>query len=197
MKRLIRKDDGSITLEAALILPIFMLFIVFLATLIRISIADMALYKAASETTEVIVSFAYPVDLATTAAEDFAKDKIQSILPDQVASEVTPDELINWADEALLFFGVDVATSVENLFENLSAGALQSTVEDKFTQAAGDRFFTTDSLEVTNVELPETAYGSGQYLQVEVTYEIPIALPFLNESIILSKTATERVWTGS
>lgn len=193
MRRWIRKDDGSITLEAAMVLPFFMIFIMFLATLIRISVADMALYKAAAETNEVIVAFAYPVDLATTAAEEFAKDKVQSILPD----EVSTDDLINWTNEALLFFGVDVAASAESLFEDLAASAVLPILQDKFEIAAGDAFFDTSYLNVDNIELPSLAAGTGEYLQIEVSYEIPISIPFINESIILSKTASERIWTGS
>lgn len=77
MKKFVRKDNGSITLEAAMILPFFMLFIIFLATIIRIAIADMALYKAASETTEVIVAYSYPVEVATSTAEEIVNDKLQ------------------------------------------------------------------------------------------------------------------------
>lgn len=197
MNKLIRKEDGSITLEAALVLPFFMLFIVFLATVIRISVADMALYKAASETTEVIVAFGYPVDLATTAAEDFAKEKLQSIIPEEAAEHVSADDLIQWTDEALQFFGVDLATEVESLFENLTGDMVLPVLKTKFEEAVGDSFFDSSKLEVPNVELPSLVAGTGEYLQIEVTYEIPISLPFLNETITLSKTASERVWTGS
>lgn len=197
MKKLIRKEDGSITLEAALVLPFFMLFIVFLATIIRIAVADMALYKAASETTEVLVAFAYPVDLATTAAEDFAKEKLQSIIPGEAAEYVSSDDLIQWTDEALQFFGIDVATEVENLFEDLSGEMVLPVLKTKFEEAVGDSFFDSSKLEVPKVELPSLVAGTGEYLQIKVTYEIPISLPFFNESITLSKTASERVWTGS
>lgn len=195
MKRLIRKDDGSITLEAAMILPFFMLFIVFLATLIRISVADMALYKAAAETNEIVVAHAYPAEVIRTGVEDFAKNKVQSVLP----GDLEVDHLTEWGNQALEFFGVDAGASIANYLETLAEESiLQPILQDKFEQAAGDTFFNSDNLEVTNVILPSLAGGSGgDYFQIEVTYEIPISIPFVNRSIILSKTASERLWTGS
>lgn len=195
MKRLIRKDDGSITLEAAMILPFFMLFIVFLATLIRISVADMALYKAAAETNEIVVAHAYPAEVIRTGVEDFAKNKVQSVLP----GDLEVDHLTEWGNQALEFFGVDAGASIANYLETLAEESiLQPILQDKFEQAAGDTFFNSDNLEVTNVILPSLAGGSGgDYFRIEVTYEIPISIPFVNRSIILSKTASERLWTGS
>lgn len=194
MRKLIRKDDGSITLEAAMILPFFMLFIVFLATLIRISVADMALYKAAAETNEVIVAFAYPVDIASTRVQEIIDEKLQSAVPDEIEVE----QLKTWGKEAIsFFFGVDVDVAIENLFESVSADLVLPILQTKFEQAAGTTFFDSSKLEVTKVEIPSLVAGSGDNLQIEVTYEIPIAIPFVNESIILSKTAAERIWNGS
>ncbi len=75
----LRKEDGSITLEAAMILPFFLFFIIFLSMIIRLAVADMALYKAASETTETVVAYAYPVKVAKDGAASFINNKIQTI----------------------------------------------------------------------------------------------------------------------
>ncbi len=194
MRKLIRKDDGSITLEAAMILPFFMLFIVFLATLIRIAVADMALYKSAAETNEVIVAFAYPVDIASTQIQEIIDKKLQSAVP----GDIEVDQLKTWGKEAIsFFFGVEVDVAIENFFESVSEDLVLPILQSKFEQAAGTTFFDSSKLAVTNVEIPSLVAGSGDNLQIEVTYEIPIAIPFVNESIILSKTAAERVWNGS
>jgi len=192
MKKFVRKDNGSITLEAAMILPFFMLFIIFLATIIRIAIADMALYKAASETTEVIVAYSYPVEVATSTAEEIVNDKLQSLMPDELDLE----QVKSWGQQALLFFGIDFAGTIESLFEQLTADLLTDIVKDKFEQAASDAFFDSSKLQVTNVEIPDIVGGTGGYFQIDVTYEVPISFPFVEKNIILSKTAAERVWTG-
>jgi hypothetical protein len=193
VKKLIRKDNGSITLEAAMVLPFFMLFIVFLATLIRIAVADMALYKAAAETNEIIVAHAYPVEVAWTGATDLAETKLKSLEPDDLDVE----EVLSWGTDALEFFGIDWQGQIDDFFSNLGEEAVLPVLKSKFEEAAGDTFFDSDNLDVTITEMPSISEGRGDFLEIEVTYEIPISLPFLNETLILSKTAAERYWTGA
>ena len=149
IRKFIRKENGSITLEAAMILPLFMLFIVFLATLIRLAVADMALYKAASETTELVVSYAYPADIAKSSVTSIIDDKIKSI---ENENQIDITGAIEWANEGLQFFGIDIAASVENLFEGLAASAVEPILEDKFKQATGNwNFFKPENLHFKKV----------------------------------------------
>ncbi|TQS74627.1 pilus assembly protein [Ornithinibacillus gellani] len=195
IRKFIRKENGSITLEAAMILPLFMLFIVFLATLIRLAVADMALYKAASETTELVVSYAYPADIAKSSVTSIIDDKIKSI---ENENQIDITGAIEWANEGLQFFGIDIAASVENLFEGLAASAVEPILEDKFKQATGNwNFFKPENLHVTKVELPSLAFGSGRYLEIDVEYVFDITIPFVDKTIVLKKTAYERLWNGS
>lgn len=174
-------------------MPFFLLFIMFLATLIRLGVADMALYKSAAETSELIVAYAYPVELTRTAVEELANEKFQSMLPE----EIDFSEVKDWANQGLQFFGIDVGASIENFFESLTASTLEPILQDKFEQATGDRFFDPSRLSVTNVEIPSVVGGSGKYLQIDVSYEVDVSIPFVNKTIVLRKTSYERIWSGS
>jgi predicted membrane-bound dolichyl-phosphate-mannose-protein mannosyltransferase len=63
-------EDGSITLEAALIVPVFMFFILFLIIIIQIAVAEIALQRAASQTTEYVATHVYPVHLVKNHITD-------------------------------------------------------------------------------------------------------------------------------
>ncbi|QGS68919.1 hypothetical protein CV093_12320 [Oceanobacillus sp. 143] len=68
----LKDEDGSITLEAALVIPVFMLFIVFMASIIRISVAEIALNKSVTETAQIIANHAYPATILSEELESIA-----------------------------------------------------------------------------------------------------------------------------
>ena len=70
----LRRDDGSITVEAAIVFPVFLLFIFFLVSLIRMSFFQMTLDHVVGDTTKEIATHYYVVDLAKSGIED-ALDK--------------------------------------------------------------------------------------------------------------------------
>lgn len=197
IKRLIRREEGSLTLEAAMVLPFFMLFMIFLATLIRIAIADMALYKATSETSEIIVSFAYPAEIVTSYTEDLVKDKFNSMLPD----DLDVDEVLDYANKGIDFFfpDADIEGNIQNFFDSLAGGVLEKMIQSKFADTVGnDTIFKKENLRVDDVKIPSLVGGSGgDYLKIDVSYDIGISFPFVNKTITLSKTSYERIWTGS
>lgn len=197
IRKLIRKEDGSLTLEAAIVMPFFMLFIVFLATILRITIADMALYKATSETSEVLVSFAYPAQIAIGATEGVVKDKLGSVLP----HDLDLDQLTSWAITGIEFFfeDVNVSRDIKSFFDGLTEGPIEQMIQNKFAETVGnEKAFKKEYLKVTNVDAPGIIYGSGDdYLKIEVSYDLKISLPFVSKTITLRKTSYERLWTGS
>ncbi|WP_042148750.1 hypothetical protein [Paucisalibacillus sp. EB02] len=191
----LRKEDGSITLEAAMILPFFLFFIIFLTMFIRLAVADMALYKAASETTELVVAYAYPVQVAKDGATSFINNKIQTI---EDASNVNITEGMALVKEGLNFLGIDYQGAIENFFESNLKGIIEPTVQDKFREATGGwNFFDESNLKVTNVEIPSLVGGTDAYLEVNVEYRFDLSIPFVDKEIVLKKTAFERVWNGS
>lgn len=195
MKRLIRKSDGSITLEAAMVVPFFMFFILFLTILIRLAVADMALYKAAAETSEIVVAYAYPAETVKEGISGYMNNKIKNI---EKEKDIDIEGATKWAKESLDFFGVDVKGAIENFIESLTADVLTPVVRGKFEQATGNwNFFNPDKLKVNNVEIPSLAGGKGEFLEINVQYEFDLKIPFVDKTLILEKTSYERIWNGS
>ncbi|MBC5637338.1 hypothetical protein H8S33_11030 [Ornithinibacillus sp. BX22] len=194
IKHLIRKDNGSITLEAAMILPFFLFFILFLTMFIRLSVADMALYKSASETAELVVAYAYPVAVTKQGASNYIDKKLKGL---EESTDLDITGAIQWISEGLDFFGIDVQGSIENLFNDGVRQIIEPTIQKKFKEATGGwNFFDESSLKVTSVEIPSLVGGSNDYLAINVEYRFNLSIPFVDKDIVLKKTAYERIWNG-
>lgn len=60
----VRRSDGSMTVEAAMILPFFLLVVLFLIFIVQMSLYSTALQSMVSDTVKVVSSHMYPVYLA-------------------------------------------------------------------------------------------------------------------------------------
>ncbi len=184
-----KKEDGSLTLEAALVMPVFLLFTVFLATMIRISVADMALKQAVSETTEVVATHAYPAALIEAEASG-AIDRLIKNYTDEQFSITEAQQLLGFVFDT---FNIDIHSYIDGLL----AGPAEQMVKTKFEEANPDTFFSIDRINVEIVERPMSLTGSDPIVGLAATYELGIQAPFVNRTITLEQRAYERLWTGS
>ncbi|MFD0681727.1 MULTISPECIES: TadE/TadG family type IV pilus assembly protein [unclassified Paenibacillus] len=112
--KLIRNQEGGIVLEAALVLPLFLSFVLMLIAFIQISLTEMALQSAVSETTKVLAVNMYPVDLLYAGAKsqwnqssvngwiDLALGKIYSVKQGAVNTEQFIDEYERWIPDPVI-----------------------------------------------------------------------------------------------
>lgn len=185
----IRKEDGSLTLEAALVMPVFLLFTVFLATMIRISVADMALKQAVSETAEVVATHAYPAALAQEAASGAADRFIRT----HTDEEFTLEEAQGLMGFVFDSFGIDM----HGFIEQLIAGPVEEMVKAKFAESNPDTLFNEDGIQVEILEYPSSLTSGEQLFGIAATYELGIRAPFVDRTITLEQRAYERMWVGS
>lgn len=188
MCRLVKNEDASLTLEAAMVMPFFLLFIVFLATMIRIGIAQIALDQAASQTTELVATHVYPVALldhkVKTTIDDYIQGKTDGTLDLKQAETLVKD--------GFKAFGVHI--SPKNLINQLSAKILTPLVRKKFARSAGNSFFNPNHLKIVKVRFPGGLNGGAMDLVVE--YKMDLLVPFVHKSIILKSQSYEKLWTG-
>ncbi len=52
-------------------------------------------------------------------------------------------------------------------------------------------------LTVEKIKIPSVSGNADPFIQLDVTYSMPIKLPFRNRTILIKKTAVERAWFGS
>ncbi|WP_062354554.1 TadE/TadG family type IV pilus assembly protein [Bacillus kwashiorkori] len=187
MLSLKKNETGSMTLEAALIIPIFLIFFMVLANFIRIAVADMALTKVVSDTVEDIAAYSYPAVALTDAATTKIDDWIHR----------TSNGVVNLGDLEKLIYkmteNLGYEFSIYDWGGLLLPNKLTNTVRNKFANTVGDTMFDPEKLTV-DVKYTNDMQGS---IEITGTLEVTLYIPFVDYSIYLKKRAHEGLWSLS
>lgn len=205
-------NEGSMVVEAAMVLPIFLLFVLFLISIVQMTLYSTALQSTASDTVKIISTHMYPAALAAqkensnetgsvgadVSNEDSSSPNKWSIprlsLTDWGGSYAAslPDPIKDWVMSAL--------QKGEGPLQELQAETSQSVL-DLAVKPLMKPYLSSDLLDynrihVSNIIVPVLKKGTRPYFGLEVSYELPMKVPFLNQSIVLEARAVERVWMG-
>ncbi|MGG1520221.1 pilus assembly protein [Paenibacillus oryzisoli] len=218
--KLMKERSGGIVLEAALILPFFLAFVMGLVVCVQLALLEMALNVGVSEATKTIAGQIYPVRLlvqeaaekwnqsSAASAIQSAIDKVEAArngvtsaesLADDYAAYI-PDavlELVRWekekreSGEAALQGEWD--EFVDEQVKSRMLAAFTPIVYGFCNEAVVDKA----SFQVTDVQLPSlTQDGNANFvIEAQLTYRLPI--PFMSRTVILRKRAMERTWIGA
>lgn len=204
-----KKENGSIVVEATLVLPFFLLFVIFLTSMIKLAIYDVAVEHAVSEATKQIATHAYPVLYAKDAAKSgFDKTPVgqnfntymteASAMKDQIDANIG---LISGIFDSSI--GSSYNLTLDKLKGMLTGGigvggeaaSLLSPVVRHYSDV---KLANKEDLIVTKVTLPNILVNGGSpYLGIEVSYKVDLPLPFVKKQLEIKKQAYERVWIGS
>lgn len=220
LQKFYREQKGGIVLEAALILPFFLAFVVGLIICIQIACLEMALQAGVSEATKSIAGQLYPVRLLVQEAKvkfeqsgsaeimNSAIDHVQSAreqvantesLADEYAAYIpqTLLELVKWEKEKRLQGEEFVTDEKENLYEQQVKPRLQAAFTPIVYAFCDHSTVMRDNFKVISVTLPSLYNDGDAYfgLEAEISYRLPI--PFISHTIILKKRAYERAWVGA
>lgn len=197
-------ERGSVVVEAALVLPMFMFFVIFLIYMVQMTLISTALHSTAADAVKMVASHMYPVSLAVqqnSSGGEAAESESTShweiprlSLSDWVSqySDSLPSPVNEWIVQA-------VATGEEPLqqLKNQTVEAVLDPVIkpllQPFTQSG---LLDVDRIHVSNVRVPNLKSGQSPYFGIELNYDLPIRVPFLNKSIVLQAKAQERLWIG-
>jgi hypothetical protein len=198
-----KNEQGSMVVEAALILPIFLSLLLLLITFIRISIVEIALDHGLSEATKQVASHMYPVALGfdrlseseagqkVLQAVDIGKQYRDQVIEveDQISvySSLFPEEI-----GQLLLVRQDMEAGVLADYDHILSSIFQPYV-DLFIDK---KIVNLERLQVTKVTLPNFKNRDAAYFGLEVRYDMPLQIPFINKKLIFKKKAYERVWVG-
>lgn len=201
MKR--QNEKGSMVVEASLIMPVFIAFIILLITMIRISMVEIALDHAVSEATKQVATHIYPVGImvekwnetetATTVHEGLEKIgniRNQAIEIEEVIKQyegLLPEEIIMLASIREQFEG-----KVINQYDQAVSAVFQPIVD----HYVDDRMISLERFHVTKVILPNFNSDSP-FFGIEARYDMPLAIPFFERTFTFKKQAYERIWYGT
>ncbi|XID93070.1 TadE/TadG family type IV pilus assembly protein [Paenibacillaceae bacterium WGS1546] len=188
-----RRDEGSVTLEAAMMMPIFMLFAMFLAFMVQTAVMTMALHGALSQTARQAAAAWYPIALAADKARDTElnrqieqwNDRWQSV--GETLREYgrwLPAPMNEWAEQA-----ADVTFSVEEQAAILAFGRMMESFVD-------ERVLDVSRIRLTSVGLPDVDDRSRAFLTLQAEYALPMEVPLLGRKLVIKQAARERAWIG-
>jgi len=198
MKRLFKNEDGSITLEAAIFMPFFILFLVFLMYMIKFSLIDIAVNRATSETEKQIATQLYPVQVLVDEVQTIGEgnEKYQ-----ELKTGVTENiDSIEESVKATLGESTynNIKDKVGQKLDEAGAAALTIVVKNYLQLEDEMNIVESENVKVTSAELPDVfTDGENQYVEITTEYEIDLPIPFIEETFIIEKHAKERAWVGS
>ncbi|CAH0120417.1 hypothetical protein PAE9249_02936 [Paenibacillus sp. CECT 9249] len=206
----LRREDGGMVVEAAMALPVFLMFVVFLVYIVQMSFITMALQMTAAEATKQVAAHFYPVMLAFENREEQA-DGGNSGVPGSGSAEA-PNDAEGTSDK---LSAEEVAESFDQLFPPPIGDWIRDSkwfraAEDSVHEAFGDAFIKPfmkpfvqehilefERIRVSRVRIPILKKDKKDpYFALELSYKLPMKVPLLNRDLVLRAKAEERVWIG-
>jgi hypothetical protein len=203
-----------------LILPVFLSFVLVLNSFIQITIAQIALQTAVSETSKQIATHMYPVKLLYMEAESKITGSHTGLIIQQVLekirearSKVTDSEEL--VEQYASYIPQPIVTFLElekkhrelleangqHMSKQILDHSFNPLVNQAFTslvlQFADHKVIQPNHLKVVDVQLPNLASPSEAFIAIEAQYDIQLMIPFFHRTIALRKRAVERLWIGS
>jgi len=199
--KFIKNERGSVTLEAAVVMPIFILFVVFLIFMIRFALIDIAINQAAGETAKNISTQVYPAKRLVDVAMDKLEPsgKYAEIVSD--AKGIADDIISSFEELGLTEEFYDMVSSIGDAAEdagNDAISAVGSSVVQPLVLKELEPAIRIGFVEEDKVNIKRVSMGEGfKYVELVVEYEVELPIPFIERTFKLQKKAYERLWTGS
>lgn len=189
-------ERGSVTLEAAVVLPVFLLLAMLIILLVRTAIVSMALQNALTQTVRLAASVWYPIHQAQSAAEANQPER-----PDTGDESAGEGGKLRDILETIGEYAGELPSPLKEWAEALEDGklALQEEAAKMIFSAlavslADENVLDAERFQLVNVDLPNR--DNGQFLTLTGQYRLPFRVPFTGQPLIIRAAAAERIWVG-
>nr|WP_272039030.1 pilus assembly protein [Paenibacillus sp. JJ-100] len=196
-----KKEQGSMVLEASLVLPVFLFFILFLIFIVQMTLISTALQSTAGETVKQLSTKVYPVSLVFAPSDSAGGEGSKEGLmwselsltewADEYASSL-PEPLSDWVQAA--------ARSGEEPLQRIKTSALEVVLDPVIKPLLQPFVDTTlldmERIHVNGVSVPNLRDKTNPYFRLELSYELPVKVPFLGKPLRIQVAAAERIWIG-
>lgn len=205
---------GSIVLEASLVLPIFIIVMFFFIYMVQMTVYSVQMNSAASNAVRQVSAHIYPAALAmekhsrqmSESGGDGEDDDVRGqgsvfdwSMPKLSLSEwageyadTLPEPLSRWTMDA----AVKGEEPLNDLKNSMLEAALDPVVKPLLKPFLQDTLLSERRLHVSRITVPDLKTGKNPYFGIELSYELPIKVPFSNRKIVLQARAQERLWVG-
>lgn len=191
----VTEERGSVTVEAAITLPLLLGFCTLLAWLLLLARTEAALQEAVNEAVKTTAAHAYPLDVLTIAYRNhplveewerrvnaFLPKSIQIMLQERLTASSSPSG------------GAGLGIWSDSPFHNRWAVPfLMEFVDENWR---GTPLLKQEQLSVSRVLIPTFTSEQTSYFGIAAEYRMTLPVPFFQKEIVLKAAAVERCWVG-
>lgn len=208
-----RRLQGSIVLEASLVMPVFVIVIFLFIYMVQMTLISIQMHAVAANAVKQVSAHMYPVALAISKPSD---DSAEAEEGEQSPVEGTPSSSVRsipgltlpeWADHYASSLpepfsgwissaadkGVEPLQDIKN---SATESVLDPVVKPFIRPFLKGTSLNEKRLHVSRVTVPDLKTGKNPYFGIEISYELPIKVPFTGRPIVLQSRAEERLWIG-
>lgn len=202
-----KRTEGSIVVEASILLPMILLLFLFFVYLIQAAVISTALQSAASNAVKQVAAHLYPVQKVVENAPPITEvgpiGKVLSRPPamlmrltakefvQQFGSDL-PEPVSGWVQDA----GTWVGDQAESLGEQAQAAVGQVIFKPLLERYGIQHILDPDKIRVTHLKLPDLKEKAEPFVALQVEYDLPMRVPILMKKMTLTARASERAWIG-
>ncbi|WP_438347418.1 pilus assembly protein [Paenibacillus sp. FA6] len=199
-----KNEKGSMVLEAALVFPFFIFFIVFLIYIVQMTLISTALQSTVSDTVKMVSSHMYPIALIVEKEASPEEDKDSQLTGNWIIPKLSVTDWVSQYSNSLpapfAQWMMDAATMgdepLQKVKNNMAETVLDPVVKPLLKPFIQSEFISYDRIHISNIYLPDMKTRENPYFGIEVSYALPVKVPFINKEIILQAKAQERLWIG-
>lgn len=196
-------SEGSMTLEAALIAPVFVMVVFWFVFLVHMTLLSGQLHAAAANAVKQVSAHIYPVAIAvesrsgqgTTTENGSFTWRMPSLSLEEWAEQYAanlPAPMSTWVMDSVRKGG----GPLQELKAKTSEAVLDPVVKPLLRPFLQGTLLEEERLHVSRVTVPDLKTGKQPYFGIEVSYELPLKVPFTGQRMVLQTRAEERLWIG-
>lgn len=207
-------------MEAAIVMPVFLVFALALNMFVQLSILELSLKTAVTESTKQMAAYMYPVELLYVEARDKASgtkaaavwrdlvEKIGQARDKLVQAEewvedyaaFLPESIVKWMqwEQTMREKGEEMGKEAyHQYYNNTIAPLIYEAFKPIVLHHANQSVIKPDRFRITDMKFPTLGDPSKAYLGIEAEVAFKLPIPFVNKTVYLRKRAYERIWTGA
>ena len=190
---------GSITLEAALAVPLLLTFVLAFIAFVELAQSEAGLRSAVYQATEQLAIQAYPLEMLGNTLEK--QEMMQKLNDWNNRYKDGKSRTEEWLEEygplmpEVVRNGVSVALQTADQMEEQMTEPVRQAFHPLVARYLPEHM-DANRLKITKLQYPILFTEHIHDVSLEASYEVPIHIPFLTRTITLHATARERMWIG-
>jgi hypothetical protein len=191
-------DQGSMVIEAAIVMPFFLAFVIAMISFVQIAVTDMALQSSVSETTKQLSAHIYPIYLMNQSETGMMLQSVTSPInharEEFASAETFSDDYSALIPESIV--SVLNVHDLDGLVDELLKPGINKAVLSLFQMYVDEKLLDKKRLSVVEAILPNLNNKNHAFFGFTAEYKLKLFIPFMSKEIRIRKTSYERVWIG-